>query len=309
MNIEATGRDNMKGCRGAQSVMALALTIVFITCSTQYAAARPNQESEKPRISNALAYSLPGMDKVEVRHESYRAGKGHDLTADIFYPPSIGPKDVLPVVVFAMGFRDSSTFVGGPVKDLPQIRAWGRLVAASGLIGVTYRTEQADDLEALTAFLRAHAATLRMDPERIGLWACSGNSPTAMSFAMQEGRTFLKCAVFYYGFLLTPDNFLRTEINALLGEKEAYAAELKDIKRLRADLPLLVVKCGADSIPYVNKTIDHFAAAAKAEGVPMTFIEYEKGIHAFDVAQKEPKQSGEIIKQTLDFLKAKLIDR
>jgi acetyl esterase/lipase len=296
----------MKARLGLQALMMLALMSVFIASPTRFATAGPNQGSENPTISDALAYSLPGMDKVEVRHESYRAGKGYDLTADIFYPPSMGPKDVLPVVIFAMGFRDSSAFVGGPVKDLPQYRAWGRLVAASGLIGVTYHTEQADDLEALAAFLRAHVATLHMDPERIGLWACSGNSPTGMSFAMQEGRTYLKCAVFYYGFLLTPDNFLRTEINALLTGRGAYGAELKDIKRLRTDLPLLIVKCGADSIPHINETIDHFVATARAEGVPMTLVEYATGIHGFDVWQKEPKQSGEIIKQTLDFLKAKL---
>jgi len=246
------------------------------------------------------------MDKVTVRHEVYLTVGDKPLTMDIFYPPAMGKDEKLPVVIFVMGYADSSPIIKGPLKDLSQIISWGRLTAASGLIAVTYQTERPEDLETLVAYIGAHAADLHMDRDRIGLWSCSANCLTAVSFAMQEGRGYLKFAVFYYGLMLTPDNRLRKEMNALCAPRGCYAAELKDVAYLRTDLPLLIVKAGRDNVPYVNDSIDHFVDAARAKNIPLTRIDFELGIHGFDQEQKSNPRSSEIVKQTIEFMKKNL---
>lgn len=269
----------------------------------------PKQKVKSDLPSDTLAYSLPQMDKVTVRHEIYHYAGDKPLTMDIYYPPVMGKEEKSPAVIFVMGYADSSPVTKGPLKDLAQIISWGRLTAASGLIAVTYQTERPDDLEALVAYIRKRAADLRIDPGRIGLWSCSGNCLTAVSFAMNESLGNLKFAVFYYGLMLTPDNWLRKEINALCAPRGCYAAELKDVVQLRSDLPLLVVRAGRDNIPYVNDSIDHFIDAARIKGVPLTRIDFENGVHAFDAQQKSEPRAGEIVKQTLEFMKKNLLGK
>ena len=58
-------------------------------------------------------------------------------------------------------------------------------------------------------------------------------------------------------------------------------------------------------MPLVNESIDHFVRMATARDVPITFIDYQDGVHAFDVQQKS-ERSSEIIEQTVAFFKARL---
>jgi hypothetical protein len=69
---------------------------------------------------------------------------------------------------------------------------------------------------------------------------------------------------------------------------------------------MLIVRAGRDAIPYVNDSIDHFVEAARAKGIPLTKTDFENGVHGFDVEQKSDPRSGEIIKQTLEFMKKHL---
>jgi hypothetical protein len=282
-------------------VFVIAISILVLAVPSM---AQNQTKSDLP--SDTLAYSLPKMDEVIVRHEAYLVVDGKPLTMDIFYPPAIAKKTTSPVVIFVMAYADSSPITKGPLKELGQYLSWGRLTAAAGLIAVTYQTERADDIEALVAYIRKHANDLHMDPDRIGLWSCSGNCLAAVSFAMQKDRDYLNFAVFYYGLMLTPDNWLRKEINALAAPRGCYAAELKDIAYIRTDLPMFIVKAGRDVIPYVNDSIDHFVGLAKKERALLTFIEFENGVHGFDVEQKSDPKASEIIKQTLEFMKENL---
>lgn len=256
---------------------------------------------------NALAYSLPDMGKVVVQNVEYHTVGDTPLMMDIYYPPNIEADACLPVVVFIMGYADSAArrLVGSPLKDSQQITSWGRLTAASGLVAVTYQTKQSDDVKVLAKYIRENGASLNMDSDRIGIWSCSANSPTAVSFAMQVDRRYLKCAVFYYGHMLTPDDRFREEINGLCAPRGCYAAELKDVPHLRKDLPLLIVRAGRDEVPLVNESIDHFVSMATASDVPSTHVDYQDGVHAFDLQQKN-ERSSQIIEQTVAFFRAGL---
>jgi acetyl esterase/lipase len=263
--------------------------------------------SQQQSFKTSWAEGYPGMHKVVVQNVPYRTVDDTSLTMDIYYPPDMKADERLPVVIFVFGYTDSAAkqLVGSPLKDYDQYTSWGRLAAASGLIALTYQTQQPDDLEALVQYTRKNAASMNIDADRIGLWSCSANVPTAVSFAMQRGREYLKFAVFYYGHLLTPDNEVREQIDGLCSSRGCYAAELRDVEELRKDLPLFVVRAGRDTVPFVNESIDHFMSAAAASDMLITLVEYAEGAHGFDT-ERWTDRSSEIIEQTLEFMKTNL---
>lgn len=263
-------------------------------------------------FKNALTYSLPEMESVVVRNVEYCNVGDTSLTMDIYYPSVMEADARLAVVIFVVGYTDTAAqrMVGSPLKDWGPFISWCRLTAAAGLIAITHQTQQSDDIEVLVEYIRENGASLNIDSDRIGIWSCSANSPTAVSFAMQEDLRYLKFAVFYYSLMLTPDNQFREEINSLCSPRGCYAAELKDIDQLRKDLPLLIVRAGHDDVPYVNESIDHLVSVATEGDVPLTLVDFKEGIHGFDVKEFWPKaphaKSGEIVRQTLEFMRSNL---
>jgi hypothetical protein len=83
-------------------------------------------------------------------------------------------------------------------------------------------------------------------------------------------------------------------------------SQLSNVKQLRTDLPLLVVRVGKD-IQHNVAIVDHFIELAKGAGVPLTVIRFDEGAHGFDQkgfnsgATKD--KAIKIIKQTLEFMK------
>src|SRR5205823_9904212 len=82
----------------------------------------------------------------------------------------------------------------------------GRLIAASGLVAVTYMNRQpAADLDSLVRHIRENDAALGIDGSRMGIWASSGNVPLALSVLLRTAEPFLTCAVMCYGYMLDLD--------------------------------------------------------------------------------------------------------
>jgi hypothetical protein len=78
--------------------------------------------------------------------------------------------------------------------------SWARLAAASGLVAVTYTNEDsATDARTVLEYVKRNAASFGVDEQKIGVWACSGNVPTALSLLMQDAETRVRCAVLAYG--------------------------------------------------------------------------------------------------------------
>lgn len=266
--------------------------------------------SSPDTFTNALPYDLPDMGQVEVRGVEYRRVEGQPYFMDVYYPPQIAADERLPVVIFVMGFPDDAAqqLLGAPIKDLDPYRSWGRLVAAAGMIGVTYETGRADDLDQVVKTIRQDGDTLQMDADRIGLWSSSANSPTAVSFAMRDEHNFLRFAVFYYGIMPTPDGFQLEELRATCREFGCYAPNpdddlsgLPEVAQIRLDLPLLIARAGND--PQVNIYIDHFVEEATAVGAQLTLLDHLDGNHSFDHLQTD-ERTIEIIDQTMAFMSA-----
>lgn len=255
---------------------------------------------------NTLAYELPGMEDVEVVNITYGFHEDQPLTMDVYYPPGTPPDAQLPVVIFGLGYRMSSE----SLRDAHFYTSWGRLVAAAGMVGISYDTEQPDrDLETLMVFIKDNAMALRVDPTQIGLMSSSGNVPTVMSYLMQEGRNGIQFAVYYYGLSLTPDHKYSEAFGESCAQRGCLVNELAEVTYVGPELPLFIVKAGRDFIPNINEGMDHFVNYVREAGAPVTVVEYEDGRHGFDTQQKT-EESAEIIAQTVEFMKANFgIDR
>jgi dienelactone hydrolase len=263
--------------------------------------ASPPPDPSKQRI----VYRLPGMDAVGVRRDlPFEGTDGNALALDVYHPPDSG--DVrLPAVVFASGYPDPGMeqVLGFKLKQMGAYISWAELVAASGLAAITYtNTEPVADLGALLRHLRENAASLGLDSERIGLWACSGNVPNALWALMSER---FACAALCYGFMLDLDGATGVA-DAAKTFFFANPCAGRSVSDLPDDLPLLIARAGADENPGLNDSIDRFAAEALARDLPVTVVNHAGAPHAFDLVD-DSEATREVIRQIVAFLRFRLL--
>jgi hypothetical protein len=265
----------------------------------------PQNDITKRRV----VYEIPGEDAVTIRRDvEYRANDGGVQTMDIYYPPDLKSGARIPAVVFVSGFSDLrfQKMLGCKLKEMGSYISWGQLTAASGLVAITYTNrEPAADIHALLQYVRQNAASLGIDETRIGLWACSGNVPMALSVLMQEDRDYLKCAVLCYGLMLDLEGSTSVaELARTFGFVNASAG--KSVSDLSQDIPLFIVRAGQDEIPHLNDTIDRFLVQALICNLPITFANHPTAPHSFD-ALHDSETSREIIRQILAFMRFHLL--
>ncbi len=267
-----------------------------------------SEETQQDNMAaKTVVYRIPGMDAVTVRRdvEYGEAGDG-DLTMDLYYPPDSQGGAPAPAVLFVTGYPDPGfqAMLGCRLKEMGSYISWGRLAAASGVVGITYANrEPATDARAVLRYVRENAASLRIDGDRISIWSCSGNVPTALSVLMESGDA-LKCAALCYGIMLDLDGSTGVAESAAQW-RFANPAAGKSVDDLPRDLPLLVVRAGRDEFPHLNETIDRFVAKALARNLPITLVNHAEAPHAFDLLQ-DSETTREVIRQILAFLRFQL---
>src|ERR1700742_4102541 len=145
-------------------------------------------------MRKAAVLDLPGMDAIEVKGGlPYGAGGTFDLYVAAGEKPA-------PTVLFVYGFPDPKFAQG--LRQMGAYRSWGRLLAVSGMNAIAYSyRDPVTDLEALLGHLRNDAGALGVDASRLGIWAASGNVPTALHLLMAEPRAF-RAAALLYGYML-----------------------------------------------------------------------------------------------------------
>ena len=251
-----------------------------------------------------VVYTVPGMDAVHVlADQTYRSDGDARLAADVYTPASGGP---FPVVVFVHGGFPEGLDISP--KSAGQYTSWGRLVAASGMAAVAFNhrlrmspegavhlADAADDLRTLIAWLRRRGPELKLDTNRLAVFAVSAGGPL-LNAALPE--TGLRCLVDYYGFL---------DVRGLDWFARAVAAtpgtswSLADAVDRPGFPPILVARAGQDTVPHMKETIDRFVAKALAADAPLTLFNHSTGLHAFDL-QNPDDRSREIVAATLRFL-------
>jgi hypothetical protein len=264
-----------------------------------------SQDTRQDPISKKrVVYSLPGIDAVTTRRdEEYSVTDAGALTMDLYYPPDSKRGARTPAVIFVTGFNDAGAqrMLGCRMKEMGSYISWAQLAAASGLVGITYtNTEPATDVHAVLRHVQQNAAALGVDETSIGVWACSGNVPTALSVLMQEGRQPLKCAVLCYPYLLDLDGSTGTATAARqFGFVDACAG--KSVDDLPPDIPLFLARAGQDQMPGLNDALDRFLVKGLACNLPITFVNHALAPHAFDLLD-DSETTREIIRRTLAFL-------
>lgn len=267
-----------------------------------------SHELELPQ--KRIVYQIPEMEDV-VRHKGivYQSSKGLDLKADIYLPPEDQDNEFYPLVILVNNYPDSriNYYWGRDQKDMELFVSWGELIAASGIAAVTYQTEFShSETDSLISFLHKNANKYKIDMNRICVFGASANTLAAQSL-MENDDYKIKCAIFYYGVLLTPDHKFLATIDSAASMVEFYWSDLRPITSIPLDIPLLVTQAGKDIHQIVTKTTDHFVSEAIESNAHLTYIYYPEGQHDFDILD-DTKTSKLIIRQTIDFMCTYLLE-
>src|SRR3954447_202706 len=112
------------------------------------------EAQEEPIAKKTVVYQIPGMEAVTVRRDVvYQAAEAigdrtedrtkdsnDALTLDLYSPPDAGSGARVPAVVIVAGYPDAGfqRTVGCRFKEMGSSTSWGRLIAASGMVAITY---------------------------------------------------------------------------------------------------------------------------------------------------------------------------
>jgi acetyl esterase/lipase len=253
------------------------------------------------RARRPIVLSVPGMDRVVV-HSNLTYTQTNDPLArmDVYVPANLQADERRPIVMLVHGGVPTSL----PVKDMGAYRSWGRMIAAQGMIAVTFThrlrwplsqlQESATDVRAAIDFARANALKFNADPDRMCIAAYSAGGPL-LTVALQDGRRYVRCQLAIYP-LVDAQGF---------GAADDAKFALKTYVDRLSFPPLFLARAGRDAIPTLNERLDAFIGTAIATNAPITIVNHPTGAHGFDVANDD-ERSREIIRAALEFMKAHL---
>ena len=267
--------------------------------------------------ANVLGYELPGMRDAAVRRDLiYRTvtenGAPRALTMDVYRPPRA--TDRRPALIFVHGGLVARQ--AGPAPTTwPSYRSWGRLVTAAGLVGVMFNhrmtTDEnieaaAGDVTAAVEYVRANAATLGIDPDRLCVAVYSAGGPLASLF-MREATPSVRCLVLFYPYLDL--EHMRSQSPFRPAHPAAHVDSL--VPRYSpahlltvapgSQPPIFLAMAGADAIPRLNDSIERFMRTAVANRVEIDFMLHRTGEHGFDQRNHDAR-TREILERALAFV-------
>ena len=281
------------------TVVTAAILLVAATASAQDDLARP------------IVYAVPGMDQAVVQRDlTYKTDGAVEVKMDVYTPPGLDPAARRPAVIFIHG-----GFLPPEMrpKDWGVYTSYGRLMAASGLIGVTFNHRyhgfdekslalSFGDVADAIAYVRKNADRLHVDPERIALWGFSGGGPH-LSLALRERLPYVRCLVAYYAALDLSDATL-----ARFQASRATVAKYFPVTYLTDQLadmpPMLIGRAGLDGLS-LNRSVQEFTTKALALGATLEVLNHPTGRHGFDV-EDDDGRSRQVIARTVEFLKTHL---
>lgn len=248
-----------------------------------------------------IVLSVPGMDRVVVHSNLvYTTVDDPLVRMDIYTPADLQADERRPVVLLVHGGVPASL----PVKEMGAYRSWGRLLAAQGLVAVTFThrlrwplrqlDEAAADVRAAIDFARSNAAKFNVNPDRMCVAAYSAGGPL-LTVALQDERRYVRCLLAIYPLV---------DVQGYGVPDEAKFA-LKTYLDKPALPPLFLARAGRDAIPTLNARLDAFLGSAVAANAPIAFMNHPDGEHGFDVANDD-ERSREIIRAAIEFMKEHL---
>lgn len=287
--------------------MLRCLIVFVLTVSASAPSLAATQAQERP-----IVYSVPGMERVQVRKNvAYKKADSVDLKMDVYSPPNLKRRSRLPAVIFLSGGVDLR--LETKPKDWPAYVSWGRLVAASGMIGVTFTyrlgfprrqyEEGASDLMDLIAHLRSNAESLNIDGDRLCLIAFSGGGPM-LSVPLRDRPDYIRCIIGLYTFMDTHHvDLAQAETSQQV--IDAFSPVNHLVNSSRKAPPMLIARAGRDQIQAVTQSIDNFIKVAIEQNLLLDFVNHPDGEHGFDT-RNDTARTREIIARTIAFMKAHL---
>jgi acetyl esterase/lipase len=290
------------------------LLFVIITALLPVGAQQSSTELEDPEWIREIApkrivYSVPLMNRVRIQKNlTYKRVAGAELKMDVYSPVSPRRRGRRPAIIFIHGGRIPPNLLTTP-KEWGAYVSFGQLVAASGLVGVTFNHrfyaweslgDSQSDLMDLIAYIREHAGALGIDRDRIVLWAVSAGG-IFLSQPLRDRPPYIKCLVGYYAEL------------DLQSERQSAPPSVSD-ETLREFSPVYHLSKGGQGVPPIfiaraglddsslNAGLDRFVQVALSGNVTLDLANHATGHHGFDV-EDDNDRSREIIKRTIEFIK------
>ena len=125
-------------------IFLLSILVPTVITTTSPTAAQNNLPPEvremARKVMMPVVYKVPGMDKVQVvQNLKYTKTDDQNILMDIYLPPDLAKTEKRPAVIFIHGGVKTEY----TPKDWGVYTTWGRLIAASGFVGVifTHRLE------------------------------------------------------------------------------------------------------------------------------------------------------------------------
>lgn len=291
------------------------LLLAFCTIVSPIAAQNnlpPEIREVARRVMMPVVYNVPGMDKVKVvQNLKYTKTDDANILMDVYLPPDLAKAEKRPTVIFIHGGVKTEY----TPKDWGIYTTWGRLIAASGFVGVTFthRLEYpnkslenaANDVTEAIKYIRANAGKYNVDKDRICLIVYSAGGPM-LTVAMRGDTPFVKCLVGFYAFMdIRQSDYKTTETAETLNKFSAITYLEKDAGKLP---PMFIARAGLDEVPTMDDSIDRFVQKAISKNVALNFANHPNGVHSFD-NQNDDERSREIIREAIEFIKIHLEEK
>ena len=277
---------------------------------TQSSAVQNRRRDMRELVMMPVVYRVQGMDKIKVKSDlKYTGVNNPHLLMDVYTSLELAKGERRPAVLFIHGGAGAES----TPKDWGIYTSWGRLVAASGMVGVTFThrlgfpkpllAEAASDVSAALDYIRTHADSLNIDKDRICLAAYSAGGPM-LSIAMRDKPQYVRCIVAFYAFM----DIQQSELHRT-NETPDMVKTFSPITYLANDAgkiaPMFIARAGLDEIPTMNDSIDRFIREAISKNAAITVANHPQGVHGFD-NQNNDERSREIIQSVLAFMKLHL---
>lgn len=272
--------------------------LLFVVASSRHAW---GQQGRAPAGGPALFGDAGATPFAVTRDVAYKQVGGKSLTLD-FYRPSRRGNSGNPVVL---------VLHGGPyppdsepkVKNDEFSRSLGRALASRGLgaailsyryYGGTMLGAAGDDVQDAIAYLREHAATFTIDPNRVCLLAVSGGAHFFAS-AIREQPGYIRCLVG-----LSPAFGVAKGADSL--QRVSPLDALTKVGTLK--IPVFVSRAGADESGSIKEWSATFIEAAIRKNADVEVHNTPRARHAFELENSEDSRA--IFQAVFAFLKRTL---
>jgi acetyl esterase/lipase len=270
------------------------------------------QKTFEERVNAPLVLTLPRMNEVKVlTDQRYASSNDPNLLMDVYLPPDLKADERLPVVMLVHGGTGGGS--ASRPKDWGFYKSWGRLIAASGYVAVTFThrlgyarpqlAEAAQDVGEAIDHVRANARRFNADSERMALTVFSAGGPL-LTLGIEEKRRYVRCLIGFYAFLDVQQSGPHREHETAERMRQFSMIEHLGEPRTRV-MPMFIARAGRDAIPTMNDSIDRFIARAFRENANIVVWNHPEGVHGFD-NQNDDARSREIIRAALAFMKEHL---